>query len=124
MKLEEIAGRMVRISSHTITVLNDEGKTAGMVRGLRKYKDIPTRDQMELFKTMRESGLWGTHTDSVFVEGKTLIYLYNMRSDDFYSRYVEGKGADLPHDKEALERRKAEVQKAKDAGVVVIPCRY
>ena len=43
MKIQEIAGRRVKVSRSTISVLNDDGKTAGMITGVDTFYNMPPR---------------------------------------------------------------------------------
>lgn len=40
MKISEIANRKIKISSHLITVKNDDDKTCGVVRNIRPYNEL------------------------------------------------------------------------------------
>ena len=124
MELKQIEGKRVRLSARTITVLNDAGKTAGLVRGLKRFLDLPPRESFGLHKQLSASGLWGNSDamKAVFVDGKQLVFFYNLAKDDFYHQYMEGHN--LQHEDEAFERRKRTAEAAKAAGVLVIPCRY
>jgi len=54
MKMEQLAGKNIKISGSTIVALNDAGKTAGMVRGLDTYYQMSFRDQMEWRKYVKQ----------------------------------------------------------------------
>lgn len=47
MKIQDIIGKHVKVSKSTITVLNDIGKTAGMITGVDTFYSMPTREQFE-----------------------------------------------------------------------------
>ena len=51
MKIQEIAGRRVKVSRSTISVLNDDGKTAGMIF------NMPPREQIEHAGKLRRLGI-------------------------------------------------------------------
>ena len=48
MNITEIAGKNVKLSKGSITVLNDNDKTCGVVRNLTKWKDIQANKQIIL----------------------------------------------------------------------------
>jgi hypothetical protein len=47
MKMQDLAGRRIKISAHTITVLDDNDKTAGMVTRVKDFLRMPARDQFD-----------------------------------------------------------------------------
>lgn len=80
----------VKLSRGTITVKDDAGKTCGMVRGLRRFLDLQPNMQCDFFKEVRASGLWGNPNadmNCLYVDGKSLFYLYNIRADEMYKKY-------------------------------------
>lgn len=57
MKIQEIAGRRVKVSRSTISVLNDDGKTAGMITGVDTFYNMPPREQFEHAGKLRRLGI-------------------------------------------------------------------
>ena len=57
MKIQEIAGRRVKVSRSTISVLNDDGKTAGMITGVDTFYNMPPREQFEHADKLRRLGI-------------------------------------------------------------------
>lgn len=57
MKLEEIAGKRVKLSAATITVKDADGKTRGIVRNVRPFKSWSTRESFDHFKALGASGI-------------------------------------------------------------------
>ena len=57
MKIQEIAGRRVKVSRSTISVLNDDGKTAGMITGVDTFYNMPPREQIEHAGKLRRLGI-------------------------------------------------------------------
>lgn len=57
MAIKDIANKTIRISARTITVLNDEGKTAGMITGIETFYTMAARDKCEFFGRARQAGV-------------------------------------------------------------------
>lgn len=57
MKIQDIAGRRVKVSRSTISVLNDDGKTAGMITGVDTFYNMPPREQIEHAGKLRRLGI-------------------------------------------------------------------
>ena len=109
MDIMELTGRTLRISKQSLTCINDEtGKTEGVVRGCIQYTAAPIRDQQPLFRAVKASGLWGSgRMDQVIISRGRLHYLDNQRPT---------------YNDELDRKRRALVQGAQAAGIVVIPC--
>ena len=57
MQIIEIAGKDVILSKGSITVKDENNKTCGVVRNLKKFKDIQANKQFVLRKQL--NGVWG-----------------------------------------------------------------
>lgn len=57
MQILDIAGRRVKVSRCTISVLNEDGKTAGMITGVETFHTLPAREQFELAGKLRRLGI-------------------------------------------------------------------
>lgn len=77
MTIHQIENRWVKISAHSITVKNENGKTYGIVHADR-LADCPMRIIYDHWKTLRQAGLWGTpeYHNVVLYENK-LYLLYS-----------------------------------------------
>lgn len=133
MKMQDLEGKRVKISAGTITAKGESGKTCGMVRGIRKYQDMPKAKQFELFPIVRGSGIWGNTNnpemiDHVIFDGTSLFYINDTRplknfehlremftgNDDFSEMFP----GEIKHHENRLEIAK----KAASAGMIVINC--
>ena len=54
MQILDIAGRRVKVSHSTISVLNENGKTASMITGVETFHTLPAREQFELAGMLRQ----------------------------------------------------------------------
>ena len=59
MLITDIQGKDVILSKGSITVKDDNNKTCGVVRNLRKFKDIQANKQFTLRKQL--NGVWGVN---------------------------------------------------------------
>ena len=66
MNITEIAGKNVKLSKGSITVLNDNDKTCGVVRNLTKWKDIQANKQIILRNKIKS--VWGKNNFGVSME--------------------------------------------------------
>lgn len=99
MQLEQIENRQIKIHKNSITVLNDAGKTAGVVRGITQYKDLPPRISFDFFKKVCMAGLWGNgESENIYYDysSKQIFYLYDLgyeKRNRMFPECVEKKQA-------------------------------
>lgn len=77
MKIQEVAGRSVKVSRSTISVLGDDGKTAGMITSVDTFYNMPPREQFEHVGKLRRLSIDRLNMDwrrMFFVKG-TWYYL-------------------------------------------------
>ncbi len=111
MEIMDILGRTVKIGKTSVTVKNTEtGKTAGVVRNLRKFFDLPANKQFELSTRVRQSGLWGLDLGRSYNDPAVSQLLFDL----------DGKGYFLYSEKS--ERQKAAAEKAAEY-FTIIPCK-
>lgn len=122
MKIAEIANKRVKVSSHSITVKNDDDKICGVVRDVKPYKELRTAEQMDYFKKLKECGIWG---DSEFMkyfiicDGKP-YYLHNLRPVETYEKMFKGVEGWESEERRYNTRMQAAEKMATMA--TVIPC--
>lgn len=106
MDIKEVSGKTVKVSARSITVKGGNGKTCGVVNGLRNFMEVPTNVQMEFFHIVKKCGLWGGKYGDIsrlFVDGKSLFYLYDTSADDFYNS--DPRFATLENERTRYEER-------------------
>lgn len=122
IKIAEISNRKIKISPHSITVKNDDGKTCGVVRDVRPYNELRTAEQMEYHKKFRDFGVFN-HSELVkcFVlcDGEP-YFLHNLRPLETYERLFKGKEGWENEERKYNERKQAAEKMAEIA--TVIPC--
>lgn len=121
MDIIEISNKKVKVSAHSITVKNDDGKTTGIVRNIVPYKDLQTSEQMKYWRQIREYGMFDSECLKRLVayEG-VLYYLNNLNPLEFYETYCENREG-FECERENYEKRKAFVNKVAEIATV-IPC--
>ena len=98
MKITEINGHMIKAHKTSITCIDSDGKTIGVVRNLRRFADLSYNVQFELHNILNKSGLWSyinsnsNRAIQIYFDIKNHIYvLYNIKCDEDFHRYFEGK---------------------------------
>lgn len=56
MKITEIAGKYIKESKNSITVVDEYGKTKGVVRNVQWHQNLSLRDEMEWESKWKRSG--------------------------------------------------------------------
>lgn len=54
MDISGIAAKMIKLSAHSITLKNEDGKTIGIVRNIVPYTELRTSEQMKYWRKLRE----------------------------------------------------------------------
>ena len=87
MTMNDLTGQRVKISAGTITVKDNQNKTRGMVRGIRKFQDAPKAKQFDCFSLLRKSGIWENgFSDCVIYDGAAWYYLNDLKPIENYNR--------------------------------------
>lgn len=93
MQIAEITGRTVRLSKSSITVVDDSGKTAGVVRDVTRWDTLPPAKQFQFSKILRETGIWEAGlVDYVIVVGGLLYYIIDEKYEQNFQKYFAGRG--------------------------------
>lgn len=124
MKIEDLAGKKIKIGQRSITCIGDNGKTCGVVTGITKYKDLRPNIQMGFAKQMRDVGIWGGYVEeavnnTIYLDGD-IYYLDNKKPQEFYESVLAGRDG-FESDKKHYNERIAIAQKAREH-FIVIPC--
>lgn len=95
MKITEIAGKCIKESGASITCIDEYGKTAGVVRGIRWYQDLPMRDEVEWRSRWKKAGFTPEYGDLkrfALVDGEWHVIIPSGSShlEEIKARY-EGK---------------------------------
>lgn len=121
MKIAEIANKEIKINKRSITVVDGNGKTRGVVTHITKATDMQLNKLMEHFSDLRLAGLWGAKIDGIMncvIEiDNSIYYLHNLKPIEFYEKYF----CDNDFEKEYYELRKKLAENAAKY-FTVIPC--
>ena len=118
MKITEIANKAVKLSKHSITVKDEQGKTRGVVRDVTPFKELRTAEQMKHWKQLRECGLWCSGFMDYFIicDGEP-YYLHNLKAIEDYKKYFEQLGYE--NDRKKYEQRLEIAEKVKQFATVI-----
>ena len=114
MEIMDIKNQYVKLSRGSITVKGENGKTKGVVRGLTRFLDLQANKQIDYYKLLRNSGIWGNNKismDNCYILDGTVYLVRNMNS---YKYCTE----------EEKEKYDTMYQNIENYGVVVIPCYF
>ena len=87
MELNELNGKRVKLSPRSITVKDQNGKTAGVVRGVTFFEHLQPNRQVDFFGKIRKAGAWenGLISNVAVCDGK-LVYFHDTNADGVYQR--------------------------------------
>lgn len=97
MTMQDIQGKKVKLSAHTITVKGENGKTCGMVRGVTSFTELQPNMAIKYFKTIKAAGLWGIGGDvtkRVIIADGNVYYLHNLRNTSDKATAIRDKAAE------------------------------
>ena len=96
MNIIDIKGKQINVSAHTITIKNEEGKTAGIVRNVCSLADMRVGLQFELAGKLRKAGvenrIYMPYLDKILVVNGEMY----LPVDDHDLPYSERLQAALP----------------------------
>lgn len=95
MTMQDIQGKKVKLSAHTITVKGENGKTCGMVHGVTSFSELQPNMAIKYFKTIKAAGLWGTGADlkRVIIAEGNIYYLHDLRNTSDKAKSIKDKAA-------------------------------
>lgn len=127
MNIEDVKNRYIKISPRSITVKNENGKTCGVVRDIRLFKDVRPYIQMQYFQALRKAGIWGCKfrnlMQSVIISDGKCYYMHNLTPIENYKRIFESESSKFfETEKEHYKQLLNIAEEAKVNGIEVIPC--
>lgn len=124
MKILEIENKKVKISAHSITVKDDNGKTCGVVRNATRYHELRTSDQLEHWKDIKTSGIadFPKFIDRIVYCDGRVYFLHDLRMIEKYEQMFERfPQTDLEDVKRHYHTLKQVAERAAEFATV-IPC--
>lgn len=118
MKMNELNGRLVKISPRSITVKDDStGKTCGVVRNVCTFNNLQPNRQIDYWKLLRTAGIVDAGmTHYVVIDEGKIYFMYNTKPDEVY----ESCHADILQ--EDYNKHQALLKKVESAGIEIIRC--
>lgn len=89
-EIKDCIGKEIKISKCSITIKSKEGKTCGVVRDTRKFKDIQPNKVSGYFHLLKQCGAWGNinfNIDNCIEKDGKLYAFRNMKSKIFHEKY-------------------------------------
>lgn len=119
MKISDIKNRKIKLSIHSITVKDDNGKTIGVVKNLTPWSELRTSEQIKYFRWLSEQGLFKPeYLKRLIMCDGSLYYLYDLNNLKMYERYFCGKEG-FEREQANYEQYKEKVQKIAEIANVV-----
>ena len=120
MKIEDIQGRQVKLGPSSITCLDDDGKTVGVVTKAANFLRLQPNRQSDWFKAIRACGIWGANEGGrIYVIDGKAYYLYDLRPIEFYEKHLADKQLEAD---DRRYRERIEVARRAAEYMTVIPC--
>lgn len=120
-EIKDCIGKEVKISKCSITIKSEEGKTCGVVRDIRRFKDIQQNKISDYFHLLKKCGAWGNKNFDVnnCIEKDGKLYAFrNMKSKMFNEKY----GYFSEEEKSNAEEQKKIYNTLNENGVEIINC--
>lgn len=114
MTIIDIIEKNVKAGKTSITIKSDTGKTAGIVTGLTRFKDMQANKQINYSKLLRDSGVWGCHKvdiNNCYILENKVYLLRNMNPYRYYTT-------------EEKEKNDAMYENFENAGIICIKCYF
>lgn len=121
-EIEDCIGKEIKISKCSITI-KSENKTSGIVRDIRKFKDIQPNKASGYFHLLRKCGAWGNknfNIDNCIEKDGKLYAFRNMKSKVFHEKY----GYFTEEEKSNAEEQENIYSALKATGIDVIECLF
>lgn len=120
-EIKDCIGKNVKISKCSVTIKSKEGKTCGVVRDIRKFKDIQPNKASGYFHLLKDCGAWGNRNFNIdnCIEKDGKLYAFrNMKSKMFHEKY----GYCTEKEKSNAEEQENIYNALKTVGIDVIEC--
>lgn len=121
MDISGIAAKTIKLSAHSITLKDEDGKTIGIVRNIVPYTELRTSEQMKYWRKLREYSMLDPEClKRLIMHDGELYYLHNLKPLEFYEKYCQGREG-FECERDYYEKRKAFADKIVEIATV-IPC--
>lgn len=120
-EIKDCVGKEIKISKCSITIKSEEGKTCGVIRDIRKFKDIQPNKASGYFHLLRKCGAWGNRNFNIdnCIEKDGKLYVFrNIKGKIFHEKY----GYFTEDEIRNAEEQENIYNALKDARIDVIEC--
>lgn len=114
MNMQNITGKNIKVSARSITVLNEAGKTAGVVTNVKTFYTLySSRQIFDLAQAIKKAGIDRYDIDwlRMFEVGGQWYYVENMSANEQYIHFG---------DERAIEKSRRNKRAAEQFGAIVI----
>ena len=115
MKIQELENRKIKIGKTSITVVGDDGKTAGVVRNVKTWATMQPRDTFPIRKQIKSIFAAGK-ADRLILDGKNWYYVYNAHIGNL----IKYKPAFVDLLQDSINKEKEVERLAIENGIAVI----
>ena len=115
MKIQDLENRKIKIGKTSITVIDDNGKTAGIVRNIKAWATMQPRDTFDIWKRIKPIFAAGKG-DRLVLDGNGLYYVYNTRFENMVKKNPDF--SDLLQD--SINKEKEVERLAIENGIAII----
>lgn len=119
--IKDCIGKEIKIGKTSITIKGENGKTCGVVRDIKKFIDLQANKQIDYFKLLRKSGVWGNKKidiNNVIINDETIYIFRNLKEKQHYKKY----GYIDAEEKERIEKTNNIYNSLSEYGIKVIEC--
>ena len=119
--IKDCIGKEIKIGKTSITIKGENGKTCGVVRDIKKFIDLQANKQIDYFKLLRKSGVWGNKKidiNNVIINDETIYIFRNLKEMQHYKKY----GYIDAEEKERIEKTNNIYNSLSEYGIKVIEC--
>lgn len=122
MEILECKNQRIKISKGSITVKNDNDKTAGVVKNIISLFDIQANKQYDFYSKLKKSGInpMDIGLKNIIIKDDTMYFFRNIK----HKLYCEEHGYPMDIDREHIEKENVLYNKLLENGYEVIECIY
>lgn len=120
-EIKDCIGKTVKISKHSITIKNPEGKTCGVVRDIVSLYDMQPNKQIVYYRKLRQLGVHGTTSiKDILIKDNTIYVFRNIKSKLWHEKH----GYFDEREKQNAEEKEKVYNAFIAAGIDVVECIY
>lgn len=121
MVINDLKNKRIKISKTSITCKDENDKTCGIVRGIKKFMDVRPNIQVDYFGKIRAAGAWTSNLNvmnNIIMDGNKLYYFDDIGAYETYEKYFAGS-TDFELEARNNEERKQIAENMKKIATVI-----